>query len=77
MVVHEDAGVSIPLEGGLADAPQKLDALYRFSRPHTMLGTFISVCSVSALAVVSYKLSSTLITAVLSYVDVRLALLRH
>jgi homogentisate phytyltransferase/homogentisate geranylgeranyltransferase len=26
------------------------DALYRFSRPHTMLGTAVSVCSVSALA---------------------------
>lgn len=25
-------------------------AVYRFSRPHTMLGTFLSVCSVSALA---------------------------
>lgn len=52
MVAHEDSGVAIPLEEGLAVAPQKLSALYRFSRPHTMLGTFISVCSVSALAVV-------------------------
>ena len=52
MVAHEDSGVAIPLEEGLAVVPQKLSALYRFSRPHTMLGTFISVCSVSALAVV-------------------------
>ncbi|CAL8468499.1 g8039 [Coccomyxa elongata] len=51
MVAHEDSAVSIPLEEGLAVVPQKLSALYRFSRPHTMLGTFISVCSVSALAV--------------------------
>ena len=31
-----------------------LRALYQFSRPHTMLGTFISICSVSLLAMVSY-----------------------
>jgi len=28
-------------------------ALYKFSRPHTMIGTFISICSISALALVS------------------------
>ena len=27
-------------------------ALYRFSRPHTLFGTFVSVCSVSSLALV-------------------------
>lgn len=41
--------------GGLRERPAGagawLDALYRFSRPHTMLGTAVSVCSVSALAV--------------------------
>jgi homogentisate phytyltransferase/homogentisate geranylgeranyltransferase len=26
------------------------DALYRFSRPHTMLGTFVSIVSVSSMA---------------------------
>ena len=31
-----------------------LRALYQFSRPHTMLGTFISICSVSLLAMVSH-----------------------
>lgn len=29
---------------------QALNAFYRFTRPHTMLGTAVSVCSVSALA---------------------------
>ena len=29
---------------------QNATALYKFTRPHTMLGTFVSVCSVSALA---------------------------
>ena len=43
----------LPLEEGLAAVPQTLSAFYRFSRPHTMLGTFISVLSVSALALVS------------------------
>ncbi len=43
----------LPLEEGLAAVPQTLSAFYRFSRPHTMLGTFVSVLSVSALAVVS------------------------
>lgn len=59
MVAHEDSAVSIPLEEGLAVVPQKLSALYRFSRPHTMLGTFISVCSVSALAVVRRAIDGT------------------
>eukprot|EP00887_Chlorella_sp_A99_P008147 scaffold12.g8147.t1 len=36
--------------GAAAAALRGLSALYRFSRPHTMLGTAISVCSVSALA---------------------------
>ena len=44
----------LPLEEGLAAVPQTLNAFYRFSRPHTMLGTFISVLSVSALALVSF-----------------------
>ena len=56
-VTHEEAGVPLPLEDQLeerlAAVPQTLNAFYRFSRPHTMLGTFISVLSVSALAVVS------------------------
>jgi len=34
----------------LASAASALDILYRFSRPHTMLGTTLSVLSVSALA---------------------------
>ncbi len=45
---------AVPAELGqrLAGAPRFLAALYQFSRPHTMLGTFISIVSVSALAVV-------------------------
>ena len=45
------------LEERLAAVPQTLNAFYRFSRPHTMLGTFVSVLSVSALAVVGAPLS--------------------
>jgi hypothetical protein len=52
LVAHEDSSVALPLEEDLAALPQTLSALYRFSRPHTMLGTFISIMSVSALAVV-------------------------
>ena len=29
-----------------------LRALFQFSRPHTMLGTFVSICSISLLALV-------------------------
>jgi hypothetical protein len=45
---------AVPAELGqrLAGAPRFLAALYQFSRPHTMLGTFVSIVSVSALAVV-------------------------
>ena len=42
----------LQLQEGFAAIPQFLSAFYRFTRPHTMLGTFISVTSVSALAVV-------------------------
>ena len=34
-------------------APLSMAVLYKFSRPHTLFGTFISVCSISALALVS------------------------
>lgn len=44
------------LEERLAAVPQTLNAFYRFSRPHTMLGTFVSVVSVSTLAVVGAAL---------------------
>lgn len=53
MVGHEDSEVPLHLQQGFAAIPQYLNALYRFTRPHTMLGTLISVTSVSALAVVS------------------------
>lgn len=52
MVAHEDSEVPLQLQEGFAAIPQFLSAFYRFTRPHTMLGTFISVTSVSALAVV-------------------------
>ncbi len=44
-----DTGCDVP---GLQAAAAYLGAVYRFSRPHTIIGTFISVCSVSALALV-------------------------
>ena len=53
MVAHEDPDVPLHLQEGIAAIPRFFSALYRFTRPHTMLGTFISVISVSALAVVS------------------------
>lgn len=52
MVAHEDSEMPLQLQEGFAAIPQFLSAFYRFTRPHTMLGTFISVTSVSALAVV-------------------------
>ena len=60
MVAHEDSEVPLHLQEGIAAIPQYASAFYRFTRPHTMLGTFISVTSVSALAVVGF--SSTLIS---------------
>jgi hypothetical protein len=45
---------SQPVASSLASSMQQLlaalDALYRFSRPHTMLGTFVSIVSVSSMA---------------------------
>jgi homogentisate phytyltransferase/homogentisate geranylgeranyltransferase len=35
---------------GIRNPAHALDVLYRFSRPHTMIGTFLSVMSVSAMA---------------------------
>ena len=63
MVAHEDPDVPLHLQEGIAAIPQFLSALYRFTRPHTMLGTFISVISVSALAVVSCLASYNCIAA--------------
>ena len=40
------------LQRGVPAVLSNLHALYQFSRPHTMLGTFISICSVSLLAMV-------------------------
>ena len=41
------------LQQGVPAILSNVQALYQFSRPHTMLGTFISICSVSLLAMVS------------------------
>jgi hypothetical protein len=53
------------LQARLAGAAAWLDALYRFSRPHTMLGTAVSVCSVSALALAPGQLGGTALRAFL------------
>lgn len=37
----------------LAALAAGLNAFFRFTRPHTMLGTLVSVCSISLLALVS------------------------
>lgn len=42
-----------PQQSPATSLPAFAVAVYRFSRPHTIFGTFISVCSVSALALVS------------------------
>ena len=42
------------LQSGVPAVLGNLQALYQFSRPHTMLGTFISICSVSLLAMVRF-----------------------
>jgi homogentisate phytyltransferase/homogentisate geranylgeranyltransferase len=39
-----------------------LDALYKFSRPHTMLGTFVSIVSVSSMALGSAAWSAAALT---------------
>ena len=50
-----DEGIApaIP-DSGLQSAASAMNAFYRFSRPHTMFGTFISVMSVSAMAMVRH-----------------------
>lgn len=45
------------------------EVLYRFSRPHTLIGTFVSVCSISALALVCPAESKPYIPE-LSFIDV-------
>lgn len=57
------------LQRGVPAVLSNLQALYQFSRPHTMLGTFISICSVSLLAMVCistfcHPLISTALTVV-------------
>lgn len=46
-----------PVAAGLAQLGAQLDALVRFSRPHTMLGTLVSIVSVSLLATQSFAWS--------------------
>jgi len=46
------AGEGEALEGVATAVTAYGSALYRFSRPHTLFGTFVSVCSVSSLALV-------------------------
>ena len=61
----EDAAGSVVggLQARLAAVASGLDALFRFTRPHTMLGTAVSVCSVSALALGPAGLTSTAVRA--------------
>lgn len=56
---------SIIGESDSLPAVQHLDAFYRFTRPHTMLGTFLSVCSVSIMAMngESWTMQATLALA--------------
>lgn len=45
-------GHNVTLQDRLETVGGAFHALYRFSRPHTMLGTLVSVCSVSLMALV-------------------------
>lgn len=49
--------------GGDSSAIHRLASLYRFTRPHTMLGTFISVVSVSLLAIGAQGITPAATTA--------------
>lgn len=52
---HGGDAPAVPVEelrARMAGLPRFAAALYQFSRPHTMLGTFVSIVSVSLLALV-------------------------
>jgi len=51
------------LESRVAAAGKFVSAFYRFTRPHTMLGTLVSVASVSLLAVGSQGIAGPATTA--------------
>ena len=51
--IYDDA---IDVRERVAGLTAFASALYKVSRPHTMLGSFVSVCSVSLLALVSASL---------------------
>lgn len=53
------------LQARLSGVAAWLDALFRFTRPHTMLGTAVSVTSVSALALGPGQLTATALHAFL------------
>lgn len=52
---HGSDAPAVPIEelrARVVGLPRFAAALYQFSRPHTMLGTFVSIVSVSLLALV-------------------------
>lgn len=58
-----DNGQPASLGATLGSPLAALDAFYRFTRPHTMLGTTVSVMSVSALALQGAVLDGAVLTA--------------
>ena len=48
-----DEAAASSLVDHLRNVASHLHVLYKFARPHTLIGTFISICSVSLLALVS------------------------
>lgn len=56
-------GVSPDGKGRFADVPRFCSAFYRFTRPHTMLGTTVSIISVSLLALQGATLSQNALIA--------------
>jgi hypothetical protein len=61
-----DAGeASSRLSAALAGLAAGADATYRFTRPHTMLGTLVSIVSVSLLAMQSFAWSGPAATGLL------------
>lgn len=57
--------VSTTLSAQLEQLAATCDVFYRFTRPHTMLGTFVSIVSVSIMAMQSFTWTSTAVAGLL------------
>jgi hypothetical protein len=57
--------VSSPISAQLEQVAATCDVFYRFTRPHTMLGTFVSIVSVSIMAMQSFTWTSAAVAGLL------------